>query len=371
MLFNPIMVVTARESRGMTQRVLAEAAGISPSKLSKCENGILTFSEEDIQRIAEVTGFRPEFFRRKEQVIGLGSSLLFNRKQKTTPIGTQKRVQARINVIRLQIESLLRAAEVESTGLLGRIDIDDYDGDARAVARRVRAALYLPLGPVQSVTAAIEGAGGIVVHCNLDSSQIDGAHLWLPNQPPMFFLNADRPGDRMRFSLAHELGHAVMHAFPDGDIEKQANEFAAEFLMPSEVIRHELQRLTLPRAAQLKPRWKVSMAALIYNAHALGCIPDDRRRMLFAMLREEMQNKTEPIEIPREQPTTVSQLLGLHRKALGYGDDELRSLLMMDDPEFMDLPDGSGPRPATLRITQTPIRIDQYRQNDAPTRRIQ
>ncbi|WP_246430558.1 ImmA/IrrE family metallo-endopeptidase [Streptomyces rectiverticillatus] len=50
----------------------------------------------------------------------------------------------------------------------------------------------------------------------------------------MFLLNSTVPGDRFRFSLAHELGHVVMHTGP-GDPrlqEQQADQFAAEFLMP-------------------------------------------------------------------------------------------------------------------------------------------
>ena len=47
-------------------------------------------------------------------------------------------------------------------------------------------------------------------------------------------MNSDMPGDRHRFNLAHELGHALMHRHSTGECESEANRFAAEFLMPKE-----------------------------------------------------------------------------------------------------------------------------------------
>lgn len=359
---NVEMVVVAREAWGMTQRDLADATRIKPYKLSKFETGVGGLSDEDVDVIAYETGFRRHFFYRSDQLIGLGSSLLFNRRLKTTPIPVQRQVQARVNVVRLQLERMLAAAEMESAARIERLDVQEYDGDARAVARRVRAALRLPMGPVQSVTKAIESCGGIVAICNFDAEQIDAAHIWVPGQHPMFFMNADRPGDRHRFNLAHELAHAVMHEFPTGDIEKQANEFAAEFLMPTEEIRPELDGLTIEKAAKLKQRWRVSMKALIYNAHRLGCISDKRCRTLYAILRSMLikPKMEEPIKIAREDPTLIRQLIHLHRKGLGYGDEELRELLMMDDPEFLELGEDCSLAPSPLRMPPAPILFSDH-----------
>jgi len=357
---NSTMVITARESRAMTQRGLADAAGIAQSKMSKIENDLLRASADEVISIARATRFHPEFFRCKDKVIGLGSSLLFNRRQKTTPIGQQRMVQARVNIVRMQIERLLRAAELDTINTIERIDVDECDGDPRAVARRVRAALRLPMGPVRNVTTAIESAGGIVVLCNFGTDKIDGAHVWLPGQPAMFFMNADRPGDRHRFNLAHELGHAVMHECPVGDIEKQANEFAAEFLMPSAEIRRECGGLTIEKAARLKQRWRVSMSAVIYNAHEIGCISASRRKSLYARLRSMMRGYQEPIEIAREEPVLVRQLMDLHRQLLGYVDDDFRSLFMMDDPDFIEFPEGFAPGRHKLTSDSPPIRFSDY-----------
>ncbi len=63
----------------------------------------------------------------------------------------------------------------------------------------------------------------------------------------------------MRFSLAHELGHLVMHYYfipsEATSVEDEANEFASEFLMHEREIRPQLKRLTLPILATLKQQW--------------------------------------------------------------------------------------------------------------------
>jgi Zn-dependent peptidase ImmA (M78 family) len=62
--------------------------------------------------------------------------------------------------------------------------------------------------------------------------------------PPIISINADRSRTRQRFSIAHELGHLLLHdpgqRFRDNfssmglDLrEIQANQFAAKLLMPS------------------------------------------------------------------------------------------------------------------------------------------
>lgn len=53
----------------------------------------------------------------------------------------------------------------------------------------------------------------------------------------MIFLNKQAPADPRRFTLTHELGHAVMRTTDSSDMEDEANRFAAEFLMPEAGIK--------------------------------------------------------------------------------------------------------------------------------------
>lgn len=139
----------------------------------------------------------------------------------------------------------------------------------------------LPVEPVGSPTAPLEGCLFWVGH--------DG---WA-------FVKADAILPRRRFSAAHELGHAVLHRdamggfLADADIsetdaaeskrEREANQFAAELLMPTAVCwarAEELERehKVCPRlvlAYRLASELLVSREAMRYRLKSLGIGDDD------------------------------------------------------------------------------------------------
>jgi Zn-dependent peptidase ImmA (M78 family)/DNA-binding XRE family transcriptional regulator len=351
-LLNPTMLILARESRGLTQTDLAQAIEATQGKISKYENGMLLVSDEDLEKIATILNYTREFFFQKDQVYGLGSAFLFHRQRKEVPMLLQRKIQAEINILRMQVERLLRGAAIETEASFQRIDIDSYNGKAEKIAPLVRAAWRVPTGPVSDVTSVIERAGGIVLKCSFETRLIDAAHLWLPGLPPLFFVNRDLPGDRLRWTLAHEIGHAVMHERPTGDeTEDQANRFASEFLMPANEVRHHLADLTIERAATLKQHWKVSMAALVKRADDLGCIKKSRAKALFSSLASQGYRLNEPFPLPIEEPQIVRQLVTIHREVLGYNDFDLAKLLFSVDPQFFS----PGRSPVILKLNDEPF----------------
>jgi Zn-dependent peptidase ImmA (M78 family) len=95
------------------------------------------------------------------------------------------------------------------------------------------------------------------------------------------------------------MAHVLMDAYPHAEMEGQANEFAAEFLMSRREIKASLYNLPLAKLAQLKKIWNVSMSALIQRAHALKTITWSQRRYLFMALAKRGQRTREPIETER------------------------------------------------------------------------
>jgi Zn-dependent peptidase ImmA (M78 family)/transcriptional regulator with XRE-family HTH domain len=332
---NPAMITLAREAHGLTQGALAEAISVTQGKISKYENGMLSVSTRDLEKIAKILGFIPEFFRQQKRIYGLGHGSLFHRTRQQVPISLQKKVQAQINIRRLQIDRLLQSAHIEAERSFPVLDIDEFDGDAEKVASYVRAEWHLPMGPVDNLMAAIEAAGGIIVPCDFGTLRLDAKHLWVPESPPLFFVNRRSPGDRLRFTLAHEMGHAIMHhTAPIGDVESQADSFSAALLMPAREIRRQLEGMTLRKAAALKPVWKVAMQALIRRAYDLGVIDRNAYSSLFRTLSSRGQRTNEPIQIPAEQPTVFAQLVAVHQQQLGYRDDDMVRVMFTDDPDY-------------------------------------
>ncbi|MFC9955734.1 ImmA/IrrE family metallo-endopeptidase [Streptomyces prasinus] len=119
-------------------------------------------------------------------------------------------------------------------------------------------------------------------------------------------------GDRDRFTLAHELGHLVLHTFRPRakDAEAEANRFASALLMPRERAQEDLSpRMTLTEYARMKATWGISIQALIMRASAVGRIDETRKRSLYVQLSQRNWRKQEPVEVGQETPLLLWTLL--------------------------------------------------------------
>lgn len=110
--------------------------------------------------------------------------------------------------------------------------------------------------------------------------------------PHLVYVNAARPPDRMRMTLAHELGHLVMDAMTlvsPAEAERRANSFAAEFLAPIADIGFDLDRVSV-RAVheldELRLTWGVSASSLVVRARERGVLSDYQYRSMFRLLNE-------------------------------------------------------------------------------------
>lgn len=332
--FNPRMLVLAREARGYTQGELAARLSVTQGNVSKIESGMLDVSESLLETISEVLEYPVSFFYQTDAVYGYGSACIYHRKRQSVPALVLRKLIAEMNVLRIQVTRLLRGTEVEHENKFHRMDIVEFDGNAEHIAKLVRRSWGIHPGPVDDLTAAIEMAGGIVIKCSFGTNKIDAMSQWLPSLPPLFFMNAEAPGDRLRFSLAHEVAHVIMHQVPTNDMETEADRFAAEFLMPEADIRHYLKPISLPRLATLKPYWKVSMSALLKRASDLGMITSRQKSYLWTQMGKQGYRLKEPVDIMTEEPSVLEDIIDVHRRELGYTISELSRLVESHEQEF-------------------------------------
>jgi Zn-dependent peptidase ImmA (M78 family)/transcriptional regulator with XRE-family HTH domain len=333
--FYPEMLILARESRGLTQQDCARDLGISQSEMSKIEAGLREPSSELIARFASLLRYAAGFFFVADRMMGSSSNCAYYRKRKSASLHIIRQALAIANVRRIQISRLLisGSAELDPQNQFRRIDITEHPAGADAIAQTVRTMWSVPPGPVQDLTRIVEDAGGIVFRCNFGSGKIDAMSQWIQSLPPMFFVNQEIPCDRMRWTLAHEIGHVVMHSLPTENIEQEANTFAAEFLMPSREIRPYLTDLSLPKLAAMKPYWKVSMNALLKRACDLGTITERQRSYLWMQMGAHGYRTHEPVPLPQEEPSLVREIVEFHTKELGFSMGELAQLMLMNEDE--------------------------------------
>lgn len=330
---NPEMLTLGREARGLTQIELAKTAGVSQAYISKGENDLIEVSGDRLAAIARTLQYPVEFFTQTEHTAGVNA--LFHRRLRTTKASDLKKIQAQLNVTRVQVKRLLRGVTVEVPFAFPRLDVDEVAGPERA-AQLVRRAWRLPLGPVANVVRSIEAAGGVVVPVTIGTEKVSAAAQWpVDEDRPYFFVNASHPGDRQRFSLAHEIAHIVLHAYPEEDQEEQADRFASEFLMPEAEIRPQLRgRLTPARLVELKRYWKVSMAALIKRAGQLEIIDKAKVTSMYKMLSARGWRRVEPMPIAPEAPEVLGGVVATHLRDHGYSLDDLSKLALLGRAEF-------------------------------------
>ena len=336
--FNPRMMEIGREARGMTQAELSARMQIGQGTVSRYESGQLTPPDDFLPRLGEALGFPPAFFREPIRVAGFPP--FHYRRRRALPARTAARINAEMNIRRLHVEKLSRACDPPRRSRILEVDPDEFRGPISDVARLQRETWMLPRGPVDNLTEAIEAAGGIVIACDFGTDQIDALSQRLDGLPVMFFVNQRAPADRMRHTLAHELGHMVLHSVLPADderMEDEADEFAGCFLLPEDEVRHQFRRFTLPQLANMKQLWRVSIAALAMRADRLGQLTPHQKKTFWIEYNKLGYRRREPVELPPERPGLLRRMIDFHLRDLGYGVPELAAMLCLLPEEFAAL----------------------------------
>lgn len=334
--FSPLMLTIARESRGKSQLALAKASGVSQSALSQIEAGLRPLTADVVARVSDPLHYPPSLFSVSLRFQQLPVS--FFRKKSRVGVRDVNAIRARVNLYRLRLEILLRAAG-SSDPRVTLVNIAKEGLSPAGAAERLRVYWNVPPGPIKDLTALVEVAGILVLPVDFGSAAVDGLSLYEPNDslPPMIFLRASLPADRWRMTLAHELGHIVLHHHllipPDlKDMEDESFAFAQEFLMPKREIAGHLFALSMPRLAQLKLHWRVSMAAIVKRAIALDRLSDRHARRLWIQLGKYGIN--EPVTLELEDACNIKKLIHMHLNELGYSPYDLSRALHQELDEF-------------------------------------
>jgi Zn-dependent peptidase ImmA (M78 family) len=240
-----------------------------------------------------------------------------------------KQIHAELNLRLMHIRRYLSAVDLKTELGLPWIDVDE-GGGPREIARTLRSAWLIPQGPINNLTEYCERAGILVMWCKFDAP-VDGVTMRVRDLPPCIFLNSKVTADRMRHSLAHELGHLIMHRIPTDNIEDEANTFAAEFLVPEKLFRNQVigNRVSLEFLARQKAYWRVSMASILYQAGDLSLITRHQSEYIWKLVSSLGWRTREPAEtdFPHEETTLFPKILRLHCDELGYDLDDLSQLV--------------------------------------------
>jgi len=313
-MVNGERVRQARELRKLTQTELATRCLVEQAAIARIESGDLKPSDALVQAISEHMGFPVEFFHQPTGPDFPLGSLLFRAHLSTT---LRERAEAyRYAQITYEIADTL-AARMKPSVLRLPQGLDQAPADAAGITRSQLG--LSPDTPVPNLLRVVETAGVLVLALPVDLEGRDAFSSWagLDHKQPVIFLSANRPGDRVRWNIAHEVAHLVLHPTIKGQlalVERQADEFAAEFLMPEAAMRRELAPpITLDRVARLKPRWRVAVQSLVRRAHELEIISKRQYTYLFEQIGARGWRTHEPdhLAVPVEKPRALRKMAEL------------------------------------------------------------
>ncbi|MDP9091687.1 MAG: XRE family transcriptional regulator [Actinomycetota bacterium] len=345
--FNSQALIIARESRGRSQTEVGSAAGITQGLISKAEADLFVPNEAQLERIAKFLEYPVEFFSEPGQLRDGASVCHYHRKRKTLPAKILSRANAMMFVRNVNVQRMLNGLEIAGARQFHTLEVEEF-GTPTAIARALRTAWRIPDGPISNLIGLIESASGIVILSPFGNRKLFGMSCWATRHHPLFYMNSEISMADLRWTLAHEIGHLTMHAAPTAaDPETEADEFAAEFLMPSAQIAADLKALRFESLGPYKLHWRVSMKTLIRRAESLGCIGRDDATRLYKRYSAHGFNASEPYEIPRETPTLLARAAEVHLGEHGYSVSELRRAIRLTNPddyaEVTTMPPSRGP----------------------------
>ncbi|MFC9971444.1 helix-turn-helix domain-containing protein [Spirillospora sp. NPDC127200] len=341
------VLVTARRARGYTQEQLAEAAGVTQAALSRYENDLREPEPDMLARIAEALGVTEAFLERASRIRGGMAVEAHMRRRQTAKPTLWRGVEARLNMYRMHASLLFEEVSLHADQQVPRFDL--FETTPSDAARMVRMQWRMPLGPVRSLIQWLEAAGCLVFEEDFGTARIDGMSQWVDDHP-IILVNSRAPVDRKRLTLAHELGHLCLHSIEiSDDVETEANEFAAEFLMPLEVIRPQLRNLKMGKLLDLKREWAVSMQALVERAFHAGLLSSTQRTNFYKSLSSRGWKTSEPIseQLPPEYamlPATIGDTLF----SKGLKAEDIADLAGFSNPALNNIFPAPGPRLRTV-----------------------
>lgn len=334
---NPKMITVARESRGLSQLELAEKLGLSSSHMSRIEQDFIEVGEHHLKSISTVLNYPEDFFYQEGETLPPALAL---RKRNIVAQKVLLPIEAQVNIYRLTIEKLIKAISYSDINL-PVLDIEKLGSPAEA-ARKLRKLWKIEKGAINNLTQVLEDNGLFLINFDFNTDRVDGMSILADGKFPIMFSNKRSLGDRQRFTLAYELGHLVMHLQTNPsftrDISHEANEFAAEFLMPEKDIKGDFKDgVNLNVLADLKRKWKLSMQALLYRANDIGVITDNQKRYLINLFNSMNIRRREPAEldIPRENPMKLRDLITNYKNKQRLNVKQLALFFNSSEDEFL------------------------------------
>ena len=326
----PNRIKQARNSRGLTMIELGERIGVSKQTISQYEMGKITPTPAILAKLSIATGYNICFFSKPLPVNNSSNSAVFFRKKKTTRKKIITAATEKIEIfkeINDYISEFVDFPELDFPKIEynnftdSPLDMDTIEEYAMLLRKRWN----LGLNPISNLMMVVQSKGFNVSKMSFRESKLDAFSVWYDGRP-YIFLSADKLSNaRIRFDIAHELGHLLMHSdYYDAEeinkstklrekLEHEADSFAGALLMPRATFSSDVYSSSVDHFINLKLKWLTSISSMIYRCEHLALLSDSQIKYLKNQMTKRGYWYKEPLdtEITIEEPCALKQAVNL------------------------------------------------------------
>ena len=309
----------ARVLNGFTQQELGDLVSASRQFINQLESDNRTPSTEFREVLIEALNVTDDFLSRPTGN-NIKSEQCHFRKRKTTPRKVEEKVLAYSTIFENLALFINSIYELPDSKLPEPPEHSNSYSELQVIeaAASLRASWGVQENePIPNLCRLIENHGILITHFDQVPDKVDA--LSINRHYPIIVRNVAKESIcRMRFDLAHELGHFVLHdGIETGDVitENEAIKFASAFLLPPRIFRlrfgeHQKKRLDWQTIYQIKVDFGISVRAIIYTAHKMGLITAAQNRSANIRLNRSGQTKIEQRDedVFKEKPELISDL---------------------------------------------------------------
>lgn len=301
----------------LTKAELAASLGVSPAAVGQYETGATRPRTELLPALARTLSVPIAFFATGRPLGRLDTAGAHFRSLRSTRAKDRAKAVAHAQQLwelTYALEKRVRFPDVD----LPEVPADVAAADAAAL---LRSAWDIGRGPVSHLAATMEAHGIVVCLLALTDQAVTRVSAYSTQEldRPLVIVTPERARSvyRYRFTCAHELGHLLLHPVPlpgDRQQEREADQFAAEFLTPRQELEPLLPRsVRMPVLDELSRNWGVSVESLLFRMSELGIVSDVSLRRAFQRLASmaDMRREEPLSSYPGELPTLLREAVDI------------------------------------------------------------
>lgn len=353
--FEPARLTQARVRVGVSKTDLAAVIGVSAAAIGQYEAGINSPRPEVLDRLAVALEVSPGFFGIGRPLARIDTVNAHFRSLRSARVSDRQKALATATLmweLTFALERYIKLPEVD----LPEVRAGTSPSETAALLRRH---WDIADGPVKHLVATAESRGIVVgVRPIGDIDAVDAFSVVIVDRP--IIITTPRRSEnvfRHRFSIAHEIGHLLLHAEIEEHsvgIEKEADEFAAAFLTPASAMDAGLpQRLDLAALDRLGRTWGVSPHSLVRRMVERGRTTESSARRAYQRLAAANDPSADPSSAyPGEVPTLLNKAAELAADH-GANVSTLAENLKISTKQVRDLLGHVDQRPLLHIVTDT------------------